>query len=251
MTIRFSTGLRNELASKNGFSSCFNKGSINIYSGTQPTTADSAVTGTLLGTVTISSGALTQETRASATITVAGASGSINTVTVGGLNIIPSGAVAFTTDAATTAAALCLAINTDGLFDATVSGAVVTVKPHAGAGTTYNGVALATTVTTLTATSSGNLTGGVAAVNGLTFAAPSGGVLSKTGVWSFNGIASGTAGWFRLIASESDAGGSSTTAIRMDGSVAVSGADMNLSNISISIGAPNTVDTFQVTFPAQ
>jgi hypothetical protein len=70
-------------------------------------------------------------------------------------------------------------------------------------------------------------------------------------VWSFNGIASGTAGWFRLIASESDAGGVSTTAIRMDGSVAVSGADMNLSNISISIGAPNTVDTFQVTFPAQ
>ena len=142
-------------------------------------TADSAVTGTLLGTVTISSGALTQDTRFGHHYR--GRCLWQHQHGDGGWpEHHPSGAVAFTTDAATTAATLCLAINTDGLFDATVSGAVVTVKPHAGAGTTYNGVALATTVTTLTATSSGNLTGGVAAVNSLTFAAPSGGVVSKS-----------------------------------------------------------------------
>lgn len=253
MTIRFSTGTRNALAGSKGFAKIFNKGSINIYSGTQPATADSAISGTLLGTVTLNSGALTQEVRASQTITVAGASGSINTVTVGTLNIIPGGAVAFTTDAATTAIALCDAINRDGLFEAVItSPGVVTVLAPRGSGTTYNAVAFATTVTTLTATvGAATLSGGVAAVNGLTFTAAANGVVSKSGVWSFNGIAVGTAGWFRLIASSIDSGAASTTLERVDGSVAVSGGDMNISNISIAIGAPSTVDTFTYTQPAQ
>lgn len=254
--LRFSTGLRNNLAGNKGFASTFNNGSINIYSGTQPATADSAATGTLLGTVSLSSAALTQEVRASQTITVAGASGSINTVAVGGLNIIPSGAVAFAVDAATTAGLLRDAINRDGLFDATVSGAVVTVLAPRGAGTSYNGTSFATTVTTLTATvGAGTMGGGVAAVNGLTFGAPSNGAVSKSGNWSFNGLpaagAGTTAGWFRLIASSADSGLASTVLERMDGSIAVSGADMNLSNISIVSGAPNTVDTFTYTQPAQ
>ena len=252
MTLRFSTGLRNNLAGNKGFASTFAKGSILIYSGTQPATADSAVTGTLLGTVTLASGVLTQETRASQTITIAGSAGSINTVTVSTLNIIPGGAVPWNTSTTQTASDLCDAINRDGLFDATVSGAVVTVLAPRGAGTTYNTLVFATTVTTLTATvGAGTITGGVAAVNGLTFAAPVGGTVSKSGIWSFNGAAVGTAGWFRLIASSSDAGGSSTVLERMDGSVAVSGADMNLSNISVAIGALNTIDTFAYTQPAQ
>ncbi len=256
MTLRFSTGLRNNLAGNKGFASTFNKGSINIYSGTQPATADSAVTGTLLGTVTISSGTLTQEVRASQTITVAGASGSIDTVAVGGLNIIPDGAVAFVTDADTTAGLLCDAINRNGLLDATVSGAVVTVLAPRGTGVTYNGTSFATTVTTLTATVGGaTMANGVAAVNGLTFGAPSAGAVSKSGVWSFNGLpaagAGTTAGWFRLIASSADSGLASSVLERLDGSVAVSGADMNLSNITIVSGAPNTVDTFTYTVPAQ
>lgn len=251
MALRFSTGLRNNLAGNKGFASTFAKGSIRIYSGSQPASADSPVTGTLLGTVTLSSGVLTQEVRASQTITIAGSAGSINTVTVSTLNIIPSGAVPFNTSTTQTASDLCDAINRDGLFDATVSGAVVTVLAPRGAGTTYNSVAFATTVTTLTATvGAGALTGGVAAVNGLTFGAPVGGTVSKSGIWSFNGAAVGTAGWFRLVASSLDDGSASTVLERMDGSVAVSGADMNLSNISIAIGAPNTIDTFAYTQPA-
>lgn len=252
MTLRFSTGLRNNLAGNKGFASTFAKGSINIYSGTQPTTADSAATGTLLGTVSIGGATLTQETRASQTITVAGSSGSIDTVTVSTLNIIPDGAVAFNTSAAQTASDLCDAINRNGLFDATVSGAIVTVLAPRGSGTTYNTMVFATTVTTLTATvGAGTLSGGIAPVNGLTFAAPVGGAVSKSGVWSFYGITNGTAGWFRFIASSADAGGASTTLERMDGSIAVSGGDMNLSNIAIVTSAPNTIDTFSYTQPAQ
>jgi len=253
MTIRLSTRLRSNLAGPTGFAATFNNGVIDVYTGTQPTTADSAATGTLLGTITQSSGAYTAETLASQTITVAGSSGSINTVTVGTLNIIPLGAVNFITDAATTAAALSAAINRAGLYTATVSGAVVTVKAPSGTGATHNGVAFATTVTTLTATvGAATLSGGVTAVNGLTFAEASAGAVSKTGVWSFSGLRDGTAGWFRLRASPADDGSADTTFIypRLDGSVAVSGADMNLSNITIANGAPCTVDSFTWTQPA-
>lgn len=150
MTVRLSTKLRDNLAGTTGFAATFANGIIEIYSGAQPATADSAVTGTLLGTVTLASGAFTP---------------------------------------------------------------------------------------------------GVS-TNGLTFAAASGGAVSKSGVWSFNGIAAGTAGWFRLKGNAVDAGGISTVLPRLDGSIAVSGADMNLSNITIAIGAPNTIDSFTWTQPA-
>lgn len=151
MTVRLSTQLRNNLAGTTGFASTFANGIIEIYSGSQPVTADAAVTGTLLGTVTLNSGAFTPGT----------------------------------------------------------------------------------------------------ATNGLTFATAAAGAVAKSGVWSFAGIAAGTAGWFRLKGNASDAGAASTVLPRMDGSIATSGADLNLSNIAIAVGAPNTIDTFTFTFPAQ
>jgi hypothetical protein len=151
MTVRLSTALRTALAGTTGFASTFANGVIEIRTGTQPATADAAVTGTLLGTVTLASGAFTP---------------------------------------------------------------------------------------------------GVA-TNGLTFATAASGAVSKSGVWSFNGVADGTAGWFRLKGNAVDAGALSTTLPRLDGSVAVSGADLNLSNIAIVTSAPNTIDTFTFTIPAQ
>lgn len=86
--------------------------------------------------------------------------------------------------------------------------------------------------------------------NGLTFAAAANGAVSKSGVWSFNGIAAGTAGWFRLKGNAQDDGAASTTHVRLDGSIATSGADLNLSNTSIAVGAPNTIDSFVFNIPA-
>jgi hypothetical protein len=149
--LRLSTGLRTNLAGSTGFAATFANGVIEIRSGTQPASADSAATGTLLGTVTLASGAFTP----------------------------------------------------------------------------------------------GSPT------NGLTFAAAANGAVSKSGTWSFVGIAAGTAGWFRLKGNGVDGGGASTTLPRLDGSVATSGADLNLSNIGIAIGAPNTIDTFDWVQPAQ
>jgi len=252
MTIRLSTGLANNLAGPKGFGATFAGGIIEIRTGPQTADADYAATGTVLGTATIASGAFTPETRAVATLTLAGSAGSVNTVnvgTTGPVNIIPLGAVPFTTDLTTTAAALRDAIIRAGIYHATSSGAVVTVIAPSGTGDAHNGLALSATVTTMTATSSGNMTGGVDAVNGLQFTAPTGGVISKSGTWSFVGVAAGTAGHFRMKASTTDGDGVSTTLARLDGSVAVSGADMNLSNIVIAIGAPTTIDTFTVTMP--
>ena len=150
MTIRLSTKLRNNLAGTTGFAATFANGIIEIRTGTQPASADNAATGTLLGTITLASGAFTP---------------------------------------------------------------------------------------------------GVA-TNGLTFAAASSGAVSKSGVWSMNGDNNGTAGWFRLKGNAYDDNLSSTTLPRMDGSIAVSGADMNLSNLVIAVGAPTTIDGFSWTQPA-
>lgn len=149
--IRFSTGLRNNLAGSTGLAASLTNGVIEIRTGTQPASADNAASGTLLGTMTLASGAFTP----------------------------------------------------------------------------------------------GSPT------NGLTFASASGGSVSKTGTWSFVGVAQGTAGWFRFKGNAVDAGGSSDTAIRMDGSCGSSGADLNLSNINITVGAPVTCDVFVYTQPAQ
>lgn len=257
MTIRLSTGARLGLVGTLGFMGMFNKGYINIYSGSQPVSADAAVTGTLLLTITSSSLALTKETRATGTITItAAAGGSIDTVTVGGLNIIPDGAVAATAgDTSATATSLCNAINRNGIFEATVSGAVVTIKGRPGTGATT--AAVTATLTTVTA-SYANMSGGVANANGLILASPSAGVISKPSTaiqtWSGVGVAAGTAGWFRFFPSDTADSGAIVTAApyycRMDGSVAVSGGDMGLSNLTVAIGSPNTVDSFSCTMPA-
>lgn len=150
--LRQSTGLRNALAGTTGFASTFANGIIEIYSGTQPATANAAATGTLLGVVTTNGGAFTPGS----------------------------------------------------------------------------------------------------ATNGLTFAAPASGIVSKSAsTWRFTGLATGTAGWFRLKGNALDDNGVSTTLPRLDGNIANTGGDMSLSNTAIVTGSPNTIDTFSYEIPAQ
>jgi hypothetical protein len=152
MALQLSTGLRNGMLNSTGLTEALNDGVIYIYTGAQPATADAAIQGTLLGTVTVNNGAWA-----------------------------------------------------------------------AGSPT-----------------------------NGLGFDAPSSGVLSKAAaeVWRMLGVATGTAGWFRFVGNAADAGALSTTLPRLDGTVAVSGGDMNLSSVSIVTSAPTTIDVFQFTLPA-
>ena len=97
---------------------------------------------------------------------------------------------------------------------------------------------------------SGAFVAGVA-TNGLELDPIISGVLSKATdeVWSGVGLATGTAGWFRFFSNAVDAG-SDASAVRLDGSVGTSGATLNLSSTSITLGATVTIDGFDLTEPA-
>lgn len=149
MTVRLSTGLRDKLlngGASGGLKNALNLGFIAIYSGPQPLTADSAASGTLLGTVSVG-----------------------------------------------------------------------------GTGT------------------------------GLTFGNSVSGTIAKAPAedWKFTGLVDGTAGWFRFYPAAGNPALSSATEARIDGSIASSGGDLNISNIAVKIGVPSTVDVFQFTMPAQ
>ncbi len=257
MTIRLSTGARNGLAGPLGFGGMFNQGYMEVYSGSQPASADAAVTGTKLGIITKDAGALTKETRAAGSVTITGAAGgSINSITVGGLNIIPDGAITVSGDTTSTLAAkLAVAINRNGIMQATVSGAIVTITGRPGTGVTTAAVAGSLTTVTASYVAMGTAVAGVAPVNGLLLLPPDAGVISKsTYVWKFIGLAAGTAGWFRYFGSNTNDTGALLTGEpwypRMDGTCGVGSGDAQLSNLAVSLNSPHTVDTFTWTQPA-
>lgn len=257
MTFRFSIAARNYAAQHGSYKKAFQGGKLLIYSGAQPASADAAPTGTLLCTITKSSGAHTAEVLATGTVTLTGgASGSVDTVTVDGVNILTNGAVAFNTSLTQTAADVATAINlseSSPEYTATSSGAVVTISAARGSGTAPNGLAVSATLTTITA-SYANMSGGVAAANGLSFDVASAGALAKkTGeAWSGVNAASGTAGWFRFVGAVADSGAADAneSQVRMDGAIATSGSQMNMSSTTLTSGATTTIDTFSLTLPA-
>jgi len=87
---------------------------------------------------------------------------------------------------------------------------------------------------------------------GVSFDAPVAGVISKAAAqtWSGTAIAEGTAGWFRLHEAIDNPALLSTVNSRIDGNIATSGANMNMSNTFIASAAVQTISTFAITFPA-
>lgn len=72
----------------------------------------------------------------------------------------------------------------------------------------------------------------------------------STETWSGTVLADGTAGWFRIYESGDAAPGSaSTTVARVDGSIATSGADMNLGSLTLTTGATFTLTAGTMTIP--
>lgn len=268
MALRFSPALQNFVAQQGAWKEAFDAGSIVIYSGTQPTTPDLAETvngGTLLVTLTSSAGAKTNEVSGTGVITLTGAAGSVDTITLLGVEIMGS-STAFDTSLTVTAAAIALKINRNPknkFVVATNAAGVITLTARPGFGTLLNSAALATTVTTMaatvTSTSFGSGTGGSVAgvnqANGLKMDYnAAAGVLTKdvTQTWSGTAVATGTAGFFRYKGSVVDAGSldSSAVFLRMDGNIATSGANMNMSSTTVTSGALQALSTFSFTVPA-
>lgn len=79
----------------------------------------------------------------------------------------------------------------------------------------------------------------------------SAGVIPMSSVpWSGACTVAGVAGWFRFYGSGGTSG-TSNSEIRMDGSISVSGADLNLSHTSLAVGAVTTVTSFTISQPAE
>lgn len=89
----------------------------------------------------------------------------------------------------------------------------------------------------------------------LTFDTPADGEIAKPAAdaWELHGETSGTIGWGRLLSSGAEAGegASSSTDARIDFSVGQSGADMNLTNTSVTASSQATIDSFKYKIPSQ
>ena len=256
MTIRQSTGLRSFLMSNGGcFADAFQGGKLKIYSGAQPASADDAPTGTLLVTITDASAAHTQEVRSAGSVDLTGGgSGSLDTLTVNGIEIMGS-STPFNTSLAQTAADVASKINRNPknkLFDAFVNATdVINIRAKPGLGTLPNAWVVASTATTITKTDN-NMAGGVNSANGLLFNEAVSGTMNKRTGQTWSGVVAntGTAGYFRFEGPVADSGASSATDMRLDGNIATSGADMNLTSTSLVATATETITTFQPTEPA-
>jgi predicted aconitase with swiveling domain len=90
----------------------------------------------------------------------------------------------------------------------------------------------------------------VGGLNGLNMHTSASGTMIKNPfeVWSGNIITSGTAGWARMY-DRNRTTGASTTAVRLDGSVATTGAQFNLANTTLTAGSPISLDSMNVTLP--
>lgn len=271
--LRFSPAAQNFIAEGGSYKEMFDNGAIDIYTGSQPATADLAPTGTLLVTITSGAGALTNETRAVGVVTLSVGSttgDNVTTFTLSGVEI-KGKTTNWNTSLTQTAADVCTDINrcpSNKMVVATSSGAVITLTARPGFGTYLNGAALAVGVAgsmsaAITSTTFGSATGGgvqgVAAVNGLRMDYnATAGVMTKdtSQTWSGTAVGAGTqtAGWFRYRSSKADAGAldSATPPVymRMDGAIATSGSEMNMSSTSITNGALQTLSTFAFTVPA-
>jgi hypothetical protein len=255
MTLRYSDAARNFLAAVGSYKDAFHGGKIEIYSGAQPATANAAVTGTLLCTITSGSASRTAEVLSTGNLTLTGgASGSVDTLTVNSVDIL-GGAVPFNTSLSQTAIDVAAKINAfKGLvrYTAIAVGAVVNIYALPGTGASPNGFVVARTSTTIT-TTVGNMASGVAAVNGLLYGAPAAGVISKLASQAWTGVNanSGTAGYFRAYGSVADAGALDAAAafIREDGAISTSGAELNMTSTALTSGATTTISSWDRTFP--
>ncbi len=256
MATKLSAALINFLMGVGSFKDAFSDCAIDIYTGAQPTNANAAPTGILLVTLSNNSGALTTEVKSSGTFKLAsGAAGSVDTVTVNSIDIL-GGAVAYDTSLAITAINVAAQINRNQknkLFTAEASGNDVVITAIPGLGTLPNTWVVDGTTTTLVEGTHVNMTGGVNAANGLNLDDPVGGVISKrTGeIWSGTGVATGTAGWFRVRRTgDSAALDAALTQIRYDGAIATSGAQMNLGSLTVTTGAPFLLSGAAFTLPS-
>jgi hypothetical protein len=225
-------------------------GWIGIYSGTQPASADAATTGTLLMAITNSAGTFSPgvyQTSDADGICLTQTPGSPGAMTINGTTSGTLGVGYYVTISGTgNESAKIFRITGTGNGDEAIIEYLQ--GPNNTTVSTKNTFKTVTEVYASAATAAA-VTVGYGITNGLFLALAANGAIGKhaSQTWSGIGIADGTAGWFRFYGAATDAGGISTTLPRIDGRIATSGAELNLSNTSIVTGASQTISSFTIT----
>jgi len=256
MALRISTGARNFVNQKGAIRQAFNGGIGVVRTGSQPLSANDAETGDLLFYITDDGGDHTPEVRASGGTTLVGTAGSVDSLTVNGIEIMGS-ATPFNTSLAQTAEDVVFKINTNPqnlLFLASSSGAVITISAKVGLGALPNTWVVAPGGSGgITFTGTADLSGGVTPVNGLLWDISSSGimVMNRDQIWKGIGLRDDNAGWVRFRGSVSDPGTADTAGlyVRMDGACASSGAQLN-GPTSVQLGAPQIITANMLTLAA-
>jgi len=269
MAVILSTGAINYLTGQGSYRQMLQDCVLGLFSGTPPTTADAAFTGSLLCVTTLASGSVADTAKdgtapsryslgPSFEITKAAGYATGETVK---LSVTADGAtVTYTVTALTadgTAAnedAFCAKIMRElnrqipqltTIWEGTgtvkfwllskISGLAITLADGSGTHAFSN-------FTAITA---------AARVNTLYFGPPTAGLITKmTGVWSGVNLASGIAGYFRFYDPvDANALDSSAAYRRVQGAISTSGAEGILSNTTLTVGATTTIDNATIDLP--
>lgn len=257
MALKFGLGARKHITNFGGLLEAIQGGIIEFFTGTAPTSPDDAESGTKLCRATLAAAAFTAEVRSTGTVTITGGtSGTITGITVNGVQVLGA-TVTWVTSHAATAALIAAQINryvSSPNYEASASGAVVTIKAMPGTGTGPNTYVVATTVTGDLTKTDAPFAGGVAGVNGLTYQCAAG-VLNLSGSASGTVLATGAAGYFRIKGSVADgslAVNASADAdgnyIRIQGTCGLSGADYIMAGTTtMTAGSIHTVGSLPIT----
>ena len=266
MALKLSTAAKNQTfnALRSGVSAddSLNGGYIMIYSGSQPATADSAVTGTPLLKITASSGPYAQgvlQTTDDDGVCASQAATSGTPMTLNGVTAGTLGVGYYVTIASVGAEDLrtaCFRITGTGNNDEAII-EYIQGGNNASVTTTNTFKTVSEIYPLKPAVFSSNVKVGYGITNGLFFGLSSSGVMTRHPgqVWSGVGLAAAgtgtTAGWFRhFTGSEADDGSAVATHARIDGRISTSGAEMSLSNITIVENASTTVDVYSLAWPS-
>lgn len=264
MALYWSTGLRQFISQHGSYKRALHGGCMIIYSGTVPSNAnDAAGSGTAqLVQISLGSGAYDPEDQASASITLSGSGGQVDTFTVGKSGEtaveIMGAVVPYVTSLTQTATNVVAQVQTylsNPEYEVSSSGAVITVKSLLGTGTAQNAFVATMTVSggTLAEDAPQSLAGGDAADYGLTYLYGVDGVITATGTWSGVVTNTGTASYWRIYGPNGNEWGSpssSTSQIRIQGTCGTSGTDYIMSSTSLTATTTHTVGAFNLTLPA-
>lgn len=257
MAEKYSTGLRNWLLGGKNLREAFDDFVIKVFAGSVPSDADQAEAASLLCTISKASGEVLATERsvakqATIDITVAAPAATV----IVAVNAVDYTYVVLAEDDDLRKVARKVALMLEGIPElhsvahataggdgkiairSSISGLTFTIAKGGGGGG-------GTATWTITDNTIANVRS-----DALQWGTPASAEMGKpVEVWSGLNVLGGTATHFRIVRPEDTGGLNTTTALRMQGAVGTSGAELNLNSINLALGATTTIDTAALNLP--